>query len=138
MLAERTHADFSDVRAFQLSAAGGVQSTMADLASFLEQLLAGQIVTPESLVQMQAWEPFSDQDAATLEQSGRAYYGMGLAHGEKYGVIGHNGQTLSTASFALHYDGSGRTVVMFSNARPFGSPSVLDLGDDADSDGLFR
>ena len=82
----------------------GLIATSADFAAFIEGLLGGSIIGPESLAEMQAWRE-------------RSRYGLGLNYIETpYGPgIGHSGGDVGVLSQVRHFPDLDATLVLLSN-----------------------
>ena len=117
--------DFSGIKPFQLSASGGVVSSMRDLSTFLDGLLRGGLVSPASLEQMEQWvdipaDGFGFKNVAPLEG-----YGLGLLHSH-LGLIGNSGSNLGVNSHLYRF-ASGRTLVAFTNASGIAGDAFDDV-----------
>ena len=141
---EGTLADVTDWRLLQLALAGGIISTLEDLTSFLEHLLTGDLLSQKSLAQMQEWHVLtsSEQQEWRKLKAGNPElldaYGLGLIHSDQFGMIGHSGDTFGSSARLYRFENSGRTVVMFSNARVEKPMIFADLFGNAVRDGLFH
>jgi len=141
---EGTLADVTDWWLLQLALSGGVISTLPDLTSFLDHLLAGDLLSQDSLAQMQAWHVFTSseqQDWRKIKGGNTELfdaYGLGLIHSAQFAMIGHSGDTFGSSARLYRFENSDRTVVMFSNARVDEPYLFGDLFGNAVKDGLFH
>jgi CubicO group peptidase (beta-lactamase class C family) len=99
------------------SPAGGGYSTVLDLVSFARALLAGKLVSRESLDRMLA--PHVATDRGT--QYG---YGFEIAARNGETVFGHNGHHLGISAQLDVYPESGRIVAVLANVDPPAAPVV--------------
>ena len=92
----------------------GLISTSADFAAFIEALLGGGILEPESLSAMQSWGE-------------RSRYGLGLNFIETpYGPgIGHSGGDVGVLSQVRQFPDRNATLVLLVNAGESGVPQRL-------------
>jgi D-alanyl-D-alanine carboxypeptidase len=91
----------------------GIIATSADFAAFIEELLGGQLVSQESLADMQTWREYVN-------------YGLGLNFIQTaYGPgIGHSGGGTGVQSRVRHFPDVDATLVLLVNAGNNG-----DMGD---------
>jgi len=87
----------------------GLIATSSDFADFIEGLLAGGLLSPESLSAMQSWTPPSR-------------YGLGLSYLETpYGpAIGHSGGDTGALAQVRHFPDADATLVLLSNGGDSG------------------
>jgi D-alanyl-D-alanine carboxypeptidase len=97
-----------------VSAAGGAGSlagTASDAARWMEALVAGSVLRPETRDAMIA-------HAARTQRLARGYpYGLGVqvVQVEGHTAIGHSGRYLGTRSVVRHFPGTGITIAVLSN-----------------------
>lgn len=96
-----------DIEPSFYSNAGGMISTMADLATFDRALAAGKVVSPSALAEMRKTVPWFAGEAYGLGYSSHALSCGGLAWGHGGDVYGHSSWTLTTDD--------GRYATMTSN-----------------------
>lgn len=101
---------------------GGVITTMYDLGIFIEQLLAGNVVSPESLAIM--------KDGFELPEDWKGFYHERNGHGFEiyetpYGTaFGHTGAVFGFLTIAWHFPDSGVTIIHSINGV---SDNILDI-----------
>jgi CubicO group peptidase (beta-lactamase class C family) len=96
-------------------AMGGLYSTGPDLARFAAALLAGKLVSPQTLELMRTPKP----------ELGAAGYGFGVMRERTPGVWGHGGD-LPGADAALEFYADGTVVVVLANMDNVSAP-ILQL-----------
>ncbi|MFE1591102.1 serine hydrolase domain-containing protein [Nocardia sp. NPDC058705] len=117
----------------------GIVSTTADLNRFYRALLAGQIVSPESLAQMQRTVPVIALDGTQIEY-GHGLHRVQTATGETF--WGHDGSAFGALALSLtSADGIRQMSVAMNFARwnelgPDGTPKPHPIDDALDT--LYR
>ena len=101
--------------------AGAIVSTVADLDRWIDALLDGFSLTPETQAARMAMEPTPANEA---EAAGG--YGLGIMRQE--GVTGHGGGILGYTCYAGRHDASGTNVVVLTNGEGNGTEEGSVIG----------
>jgi D-alanyl-D-alanine carboxypeptidase len=98
--------------------AGAIVSNTSDLLRFVNALLSGQVLQPESLAAMMTFQ----------ETGNGTQYGLGMASYELPGgrVYGHTGETLSFSSALYYQPATGRSFALLANLAHVSSRRVLE------------
>lgn len=121
---DRVVVDATDTFAVgEVSAAGGVISTAADLIRFLDGTIAGGGILDDTTLQEATDFVPSDSDHGFLG------YGLGLQRWDTdHGIaIGHTGQELGYLFFAYHFPDADLSFVLWSNAASIAYPTEDNL-----------
>lgn len=104
--------DASDYALGHGSTAGAIVSTIFDLAIFVEALFAAELISEQSLDQMQQW-----QETAPEGNESEFLYGLGLMRDEsEYGAaMGHTGGMFGASSAMFHIPETEVTAVVLVN-----------------------
>jgi D-alanyl-D-alanine carboxypeptidase len=93
-------------------AAGGILSTVPDVAGFVRALFTGEILTEATLSRMRTFVDAPDEDVTT--QRG---YGLGVRNLVIGGrsLVGHTGTIPGYSAIAMHHDDPEYTIAVLSN-----------------------
>ena len=113
--------DLTWLDVYWVRAAGGVTSTVVDVATFYQALFAGEVLDEERLAAM---TQIRDDDL--LQWNG---YGLGLAAVETDcgTALGHSGRLPGLATEAWSMPDRDRSVVVFINGDGHGAGGTLDV-----------
>jgi D-alanyl-D-alanine carboxypeptidase len=107
------------------SSAGGLQSTSADLLTYVEALGSGQLLSSRRQAEMQSFIPADD-----LSQFGIVYeYGLGLERysNDQVDVVGHLGGGAAHSAFIGFDRKTGNTVVAMINSANSGPQGIMGI-----------
>ncbi|MGI5417103.1 serine hydrolase domain-containing protein [Actinomadura luteofluorescens] len=108
-----------DYSAFDMSwawTAGALVSTMDDLNRFYRRLLAGDLIGPDALAQMQRTVPVKDADGNVLMNYGLGLYSLDLPCGTFWG---HDGAVFGAGTQSLTSAGGERQISLAFNLMKY-------------------
>ena len=107
---------------------GAVLSTMGDLASFARALMAGRVLPPALLKDMERATPASLTGPTPLEGGGIGSYGLGLIHytwSSSCGTWGHTGDFPGYHTLALATEDGSQGAAIYVNSDALAPAGAL-------------